>query len=225
MPEHKQVRFLIFLSALLWGIVFQSDAAFRFGLANSVAKRGSNIVNEVLPGNLALILPINPAHVDFSGQVIWPYGARGWGHPEGHPGIDFDLEVGAPVYASATGKVREVSAYSVHSGSGTETLIIIDHAFYSTVYVGSLQNVTLSVGSFVVQGQKIADLGQWALSQNRQYGFIHWGVNSFATQRSVCPSDFLNSAAKTELERMLIRAIYPDKDQFPNLCNPCPACR
>ena len=213
------------LSLSLWIGLFgigSSQAAFRFGLANSAAKRGANVVDQVLPLSIVLILPVLPSQVATQGQVIWPFGVQAGGHPNGHPGIDFQTVIGAAVLASANGKVREVSDRSVDSPE-KEKVIIIDHARNQGAYVGSLINITVSVGDFVVQGQKLADLG--AFQGGLPYGFLHWGLSTFMTDQpaAICPYNFLTAEGKADLDQMFARSTYVERSQFPLICNPCPA--
>lgn len=199
------------------------QASFRVGLADNAAKRSAEAVDKAFPNPLTLTLPIDPALIDpDSVQVIWPFGIPGSSHPDGHPGIDFDTVLNAAVYASAAGKVREVSNQSQHS-SAAEVVLIIDHAATQTTYVGSLINVTVSPGAIVTQGQKIAELGPWSLGQGRQYGFLHWGLTSFTSHVSLCPYLFLDSKGKSDLEALHARSNYQNKAQYPLICNPCAA--
>ena len=213
-------RFTILLTISFCAAAIHSDAAFRFGLANSAAKRATKIVDEKLPTNPILILPVAVAQMTTSGQVIWPFGIRAGGHPEGHPGIDFQTILGASVFASAAGKVREVSDRSGTSLEA-EKVIIIDHALYQGAYVGSLINISVAVGDFVVQGQKLGDLGPFALGPGT-YGFLHWGYTPFSTQSPVCPYNFLTAQGKKDLEQLFALSTYDGQNQFPLLCNPCP---
>ncbi len=195
-------------------------AAFRFGLANSAAKRGSKIADQALPSPVILKMPLLRSE---GSRLLWPFGVQGGGHPQGHPGIDFAANIGASVYASANGRVREVSDRS-GSSAEAEKVIIIDHAQNQGAYVGSFKNIAVSVGDFVVQGQKLAELEAFAGSSG-QYGFLHWGLSTFMTSSpaAVCPYDYLTDDGKAELTAMFTGTIYSGMAQFPLLCNPCPS--
>lgn len=90
----------VFHRAVLLGLLTLAPASalhaeFRLGLAKSVAKRGAKISEEVFPDRPApMILPV-PAAMVTHGEIIWPFGVRGGGHPQGHPGFDFNTDVGA----------------------------------------------------------------------------------------------------------------------------------
>ena len=210
----------LFLCAALCGAVSNGQAAFRFGLANNAAKRGAGVAEQALPINIVLILPISASQIN---SMLWPFGVQGGGHPNGHPGIDLGAVLGASVFASANGKVREVSDRSLDSPE-MEKVIIIDHARYQSAYVGSLTRITVQAGDFVVQGQKLGELEGFQ-GGKQSYGFLHWGLSTFLTSdpASVCPYNFTAADGKTVLEQLFSRSTYSERSQFPLLCNPCPA--
>lgn len=213
------------LSLAVWlsvaaGFPAAGGTAFRFGLANNAAKRGAEIAGQATSGPVSMPLPVPAAQVT-RGVLIWPFGARGGDHPNGHPGIDFQTEVGAPLYATLGGRVREVSDTLLVSQGIMEKTIMVDHDAYQVAYVGPMTNVSVSVGQVIKQGQKIAELSAWP-NASPAYGFVHWGVISLATKLAVCPYPLMNATAKREMEDLHARSTYSDKAQFPDICNPCP---
>ncbi len=197
-----------------------ADAAFRFGLGNSAAKRAADVMDEAIPSNPILILPISPLQATTSGQVIWPFGVQGGAHPQGHPGIDFQTVIGASVFASATAKVYKIE--DDFTDGVLQKLIMLETSNYQIVYVGSLINISVAAGDLVVKGQKIADLGQFGRT-SLPYGFVHWGVNAKSLQTAVCPYNLLSSDAQRQLDSLFALATYSGQAQFPLICNPCPA--
>lgn len=197
-----------------------AEAAFRFGLGNSAAKRAEAVMDEAIPASPVLILPVSPLQATTSGQVIWPFGVQGGGHPQGHPGIDFQTVIGASVFASATAKVYKIE--DDFTDGVLQKLIMLETANYQIVYVGSLINISVAAGDLVVKGQKIADLGQFGLV-SQPYGFVHWGVNARSLQTAVCPYNLMSSESQRQLESLFARSTYFGQAQFPLICNPCPA--
>lgn len=204
---------------LLLGASFVG-AEVRIGLANSAARRAAKINEEAFPDKTApLILPVPAALVDRS-QLLWPFGVQGGGHPHGHPGFDFDTELGAPVLAAFRGRVRSVT--DAMEGSVAEKVIEIVDSQYQSFYIGPMVNVSVSPGDFVMQGQKIAELGPFG-NPSDPFGFIHWGVYSLASQQPVCGYELMSPAAKAELEDIHARSTYSEKTTYPLICNPCPS--
>ena len=76
---------------------------------------------------------------------------RRWTH---HSGIDFSLERGAPVYATAEGKV--VFCKSNH---GFGKVIVLDHGYGFRTAYGHLGAFSVAKGQQVKRGQKIGEVG------------------------------------------------------------------
>lgn len=153
-----------------------------------------------------LSMPIAAASV----TNIWPFGARGGDHPEGHPGIDFDAAAGTPILAAGDGTIFWIGD-SVYPG---EKSIVIHHGFGDTYYTTYFQAIAVATGQRVAAGQLIADLERWP---GRSTGALHFGVGIAA--KNVCPYDYLSAAAKAELDALLARASYPGKAKYPLICN------
>lgn len=217
---HRAVLRWAVLGLLTLAPAFALYAEVQLGLAKSAAKRGAKISAEVFPARPApMILPV-PAALVTHGEILWPFGVRGGGHPQGHPGFDFNTDVGAPVFATSRGRVRNITD-EVEEGV-TEKVVEIVDASFQTFYIGPMVNVSIAVGDFVEEGQKIAELGTFS-NLPSPYGFIHWGVNSLSSQMAVCPYEFLTPTAKLELEGLHARSAYSEKTAFPLICNPCPS--
>ncbi|RMF12264.1 MAG: M23 family metallopeptidase [Candidatus Dadabacteria bacterium] len=95
-------------------------------------------------------------------KLIWPVPkgevSSGFGQRDGapHDGVDIRAPEGSPVLAAADGRV-------IYSGDGLKgygNLIIVRHqGSWATVYAHNKENL-VNKGDFVVQGQKIATVGQ-----------------------------------------------------------------
>lgn len=210
--------FLILM--VLWARPWPARAAFHFGLGNSAAKRAEKVMEEAVPAFPVMTLPILPLQSVTTGQVIWPFGVQAGGHPNGHPGIDFQTVIGGSVLASATAKVYKIE--DDRMDGVLQKLVMLETSGYQIVYVGSLINISVAPGDLVMKGQKIAELGQFGLT-SQPYGFLHWGVNSRAQQTAICPYDILNRQSQIELEKLFALSTYFGQDRFPLICNPCPA--
>lgn len=96
--------FLIFIASL--ASQAPASAAFRFGLGDSAAKRAAKVMEEAIPAFPVMVLPILPLQSVTTGQVIWPFGVQGGGHPNGHPG--FDLFKEGKAMSMLTKKIRSI---------------------------------------------------------------------------------------------------------------------
>lgn len=88
-----------------------------------------------------------------SRRINSPYGYRSGGY---HYGIDIDGNLGDPIYAAASGVVKENGP-----ASGYGWVIVIDHGSgLTTVYAHMYSNtVRVSAGQRVSKGQRIASIG------------------------------------------------------------------
>ncbi len=206
--------------AAVLAVQVPANAAFRFGLGNSAARRAAEVMDDAIPATPVLILPIPHLQSVTSGQVIWPFGVQGGGHPNGHPGFDFQTVVGAPVFASANAKIYKIE--DDFTDGAAQKLVMLETSGYQIVYVGSLINITVAQGDIVIKGQKIADLGKSALTTLNN-GFLHWGVNSKERQTAVCPYDLMSAEAQRQLDGLFALTTYSEQTRFPLICNPCPA--
>lgn len=107
----------------------------------------------VLPGNLAATPSIWPARGTVSSGFGWRISPFGDGN-ELHPGIDIAYTMGAPVVATADGKV-------VVSGpaGGYGNLVEIDHGNSIATLYGHNSQLAVVVGQQVKKGQVIAYAG------------------------------------------------------------------
>ena len=206
------------LLAILFAAQAPARAAFRFGLGNAAAKRAAKVMDDAIPKIPVMILPIRPLDSATTGQVIWPYGVQGGGHPNGHPGIDFQTVEGASIFAAATARVYKIED-DFTDGSANK-LVMLETGSYQIVYTGNLMNLTIAAGDIVVKGQKFADLGRF--SPRTSSCFMHFGMNSNSQQAAVCPYGFFTPEAQRQLDALFALTTYTEQSQFPLICNPCP---
>jgi hypothetical protein len=215
------MKTLTMVLAVGFAAASSAGAGLRFGLAKSAAQRASDIAGEALPENLTLVLPISPAQMNYGSQVLWPFGVQGGGHPHGHPGIDFYSVPGADVVATAPGRVAQIIDEPAEPELRQKN-IKIEHGGGQTYYIGTFRTISVSVGDYVKQGQKIGVLGPIPTG-TMSYGFMHWGVGTRTSQTSVCPRDYLSPSDQAALDRLQQLSSYLEKSQYPLICNPCPA--
>jgi murein DD-endopeptidase MepM/ murein hydrolase activator NlpD len=113
----------------------------------------------------------------WQGAFLWPHNGRvtspfGMGRTYNngrnsyHGGIDLSGDVGAPVVASASGRVALAAPLLVHGNA-----VILDHGWgvFSGYY--HLSEILVSEGQEVVQGELIGRIGNTGLSTGSH---LHW---------------------------------------------------
>ncbi len=95
-----------------------------------------------------------------AGKITSPFGPR---HGSYHYGIDFGQYRGAPIVASASGKIVKIvygcSVGSWDCGGGYGNNIIIQHSNSTKTRYAHLSKIIVKKGDDVVQGQKIGEMG------------------------------------------------------------------
>ncbi len=115
-----------------------------------------------LVASIPAIMPINQK--DLAHAVTSGFGWRT--HPiyktrEFHPGMDFSAEQGTPIYATADGKIDEVSV----KFSGYGKMVVIDHGFgYTSIYAHLSNFNEARVGKKVKRGDIIGYVGSTGTS-------------------------------------------------------------
>ena len=179
--------------------------------------------SDLAPSTLSLdtySAPFRLSQVDGSGGMkVWPYGVSGGDHPNGHPGIDFFLAVGADVLADANGTVSDVSS-SMYPG---EKSIAVSHGDgWRSYFTGYFQDIVVVRGTSVSAGQLLGHAAPFGGGAGA--ASYHWGVvEDTRAGNPRCPADFLRPADRQVVQRMLDESNYPEKERFPLLCNPCGA--
>lgn len=166
----------------------------------------------------ARIYPVldSPVHLDeLDGDLLWPYGVHGGGHPEGHPGFDFYSSVQRDVYAPADGRVtlmidNSIGGRNVYLNSNG-LMIKFDHL---TPRDG------LTAGTNLKRGEAF---GKLTLISGRY--MIHFGVTNGVSD--FCPARVLSAEtlarlgmSASEPGTIMSGATYSEKTTEPELCNP-----
>lgn len=209
------VKKLLVILAVLFGVFF-IGGMFYYGFQKPEASPQS------FPQAVKLPLPVQKQDVIFKPQGIWPFGVRGGDHPNGHPGIDFDLVAGAAVLAVVEGKVSgagdapggEDKRITINYQSGGEKVDVW--------YVGSFKQVLVKEGDQVKTGQFLAFIGP---QKGRDFGYLHFETFKMMPfpPGAVCPVEYLEDGAKKDLEELFAKARYNEQREYPLLCNPCPS--
>lgn len=173
--------------------------------------------------NLQLILPLKTEDLLTKYQGIWPFGIRGGDHPNGHPGIDFETKVRAPVFAVANGKVTQAG----EAEGFNEQKIVINFEDGQTKmdiwYVGPME-IEVKVGDMVKTGDTIAHARPSTQGGQDDVGFLHFETFRFMPlpPGAVCPAEFMSQDAKADLDELFKESKYKERAEFPLLCNKCP---
>lgn len=135
-----------------------------------------------------LDLPIDLA--DYAGRgMIWPHGVHGAAHPEGHPGIDFNLTADSAdlrVYAPISG---EIVATTVEEDNPGASCLILDSACIQVNLCHIRMVAGLKEGSKVKRGQLLGTVV--AIAEGGAYS-LHLGTYVKSGEQQVCPGDFLD---------------------------------
>lgn len=127
----------------------------------------------------------------FAGKgSLWPFGAHGGSHPEGHPGVDFlvdsaDARGGIPVKASYTAEIVSITPETDNPGA---SCIVMDSACVEVNLCHVILDPALKPGVRVERGQT---LGTVALSAAEGRYSLHFGTYSGPDAGLACPADFL----------------------------------
>lgn len=173
--------------------------------------------------NLQLLLPFKKEDLLTKYQGIWPFGIRGGDHPNGHPGIDFETKVRAPVLAAADGKVTQAG----EAEGFNEQKIVVNFDNGQTKmdiwYVGPME-VGVKVGEIVKAGDIIAHTKASTQAGQGDVGFLHFETSRYMPfpPGAICPAEFMNTQAKKDLGELFTQSKYKEREKFPLLCNECP---
>lgn len=126
------------------------------------------------------------------GVRIDPFNDR----PAMHPGIDIHAEVGAPVLATADGKVVKAGWFG-----GYGRMVEINHGNGLSTRYGHLSKLDVSVGEFVKTGQEIGEVG----STGRSTG-PHLHYETRIDGEAVNPEKFLRAGSQLTGVRLVRRS-------------------
>jgi hypothetical protein len=120
--------------------------------------------------------------------TLWPHGAHGGAHPEGHPGIDFisageeEIVVTAPLSA----QIVAVSAESTVAGN---SCIVLDSACVEANFCHLRLDPGLKQGDNVKRGQRLGTVGR---EKSGGVLALHFGTYMGPDAGQVCPADLLD---------------------------------
>jgi hypothetical protein len=137
----------------------------------------------------SLALPIDLDRFAGKGSV-WPFGAHGGPHPEGHPGVDFLLDSAdargtIAVKASYTAEIISITPETDNPGA---SCIVMDSACVEVNLCHVVLDPALKPGGKVARGQA---LGTVALIAAEGRYSLHFGTYSGPDADLACPADFL----------------------------------
>jgi hypothetical protein len=140
----------------------------------------------------SLDLPIDLAEFGGKGS-LWPFGAHGGPHPEGHPGVDFlldsaDAHAAIAVKASYSAAIVSITPETDAPGA---SCIVMDSACIEVNLCHVVLDPALKPGGQVKRGQT---LGTVALSASEGRYSLHFGTYAGPDADLACPADFLAPA-------------------------------
>jgi len=166
-----------------------------------------------------LSLPVNPKDIRYRYYGIWPFGIKGGGHPEGHPGIDFELKTRAEILAVASGTVIRIGS---NPQWPNEYTLQIKYTSQSgnvyTFWYDHLGEVFVKMGDKVQRGEII---GRASIRHDKgPRSMIHFGLivlsyekiakefPSIRVRKTVCPGPYFSGEAKEILIKIVLRSKY-----------------
>ena len=189
--------------------------------ATALSLIGTSGGNSVFVGNgastaFSLRLPILASDIHPDGNRIWPYGAHGGGHPEGHPGSDFFLSAGSYAYAIADGTIAAILTNPTWAGQVTiflelsaDVVAQYDHIDELTLLVG--------VGDSVSEGDILAEPALKDPPGMPPMYVIHIGLRSGMDTASALED--LNTAGQAEFDLIWPDAAWPSELSEPLTSN------
>ena len=175
----------------------------------------------------AIRLPVEPSDLDLWGSsyVIWPFGVRGGGHPEGHPGIDFSWNFSGPIYAVIDSIVISVSDNMGHKGTKTVRTMPVGYPFTIISYdeVTDLPQAIV-MGAIVKKGDVIAHP-----FRNEDFYMFHFDIARMENMFSLIiesPELYFDPEALAIIGRsiwepgtLMNKSKYTERNEFPFLTN------
>ena len=156
-------------------------------------------------------LPFDPEYYSPRDWGLWPFCVHGGDHPEGHGGIDFELDGEAQILAACDGTVEFIE--TTESGAEHGEGLMLSCGNFVASYHG-LTNIRAQTGDTLKKGDYIAD----PVKIENEY-YIHFEINDFINEKLVCPLSYIDSEFRAELDKMHSKSKYPEKSSEPELCN------
>jgi len=171
-------------------------------------------------------LPVDPSELDYSGNnyLIWPFGVRGGGHPEGHPGIDFSWNWSGHIYAV----IKSIVTMIRQNDHGTLDVYTIPIGYpFVTIQYGEVVNLSekVKVGNILEEGDLI---GHPQKIGDNSYMF-HFGIDRFYCiffETAESPEYYFNDEAIKIIGRsiwdngtLMNLSSYTERNESPYLTN------
>ncbi|HSB63313.1 MAG TPA: peptidoglycan DD-metalloendopeptidase family protein [Thermoanaerobaculia bacterium] len=161
----------------------------------------------------SIALPIQAGDATRIAYGVWPFGVHGGGHPEGHPGWDFEYVPGRMVLAAADGVVGEIEVDTTEF-PGQFNIRLQNRPGYRTHYdhIGAL-GPGIAVDASVVAGQALGPAGDVG-----PFNATHFGLDR--STGSVCPLSYLTAPSLALFDFLWQTAAYEEELAEPFPCNP-----
>jgi hypothetical protein len=133
-----------------------------------------------------LDLPVRLADLAAEG-MIWPHGVHGAAHPEGHPGLDFNLPSAAAelvVLAPISGEILATTGEENNPGS---SCLILDSACIQVNLCHVRMDPGIREGARIARGQRLGTVA--TVPEGGAYS-LHFGAYVRSGEQQVCPADF-----------------------------------
>jgi murein DD-endopeptidase MepM/ murein hydrolase activator NlpD len=125
-----------------------------------------------------------------AGSVLAGFGWPQSTSEEFHEGIDFYVNVGAPVVA-----IRDGTVQAIRHDEQLGTLVEVRHDEYIAVY-GQVEAVTVRAGDRVSQGQQIAAVARSRGAEQSLPPHLHFEIRPVSTGKPVDPAFYLGLGGK-----------------------------
>lgn len=149
---------------------------------------------------LSTIPSLSPVDLIYTSHLVSGFGERINPFHKGnyhHPGIDFSIPRGSPIYATGSGHITTAKKSDLQAGYGN--YIDIDHGNGYVTRYAHLDNLSVKVGQAVKKGEQIATSG---MSGGSTSPHLHYEVILF--NENVDPVNFLIQGVTPDLYSTLL---------------------
>ncbi len=164
----------------------------------------------------SITMPILPGDAAHTAYGLWPFGAHGGGHPEGHPGWDVVYKAGAKAVAAADGTVVDIKPNTYHPGEWSISVQLRPGHFTRYDDLAAVEP-GITVGTHVHTGDPLGAPSEYPIGA-LSYFMIHFALNIHA--QTVCPAGYLNAEGQTLFDDIWQTAAYGEMLTEPLPCNP-----
>ncbi len=178
-----------------------------------VGEEGGRVVivgnGQIQPFSMGL--PVSATGQENLFYGIWPFGVHGGGHPEGHPGLDFEYAVGAKVLATVAGPIVVIRPNDSHPG--TWSVVQEPRPGFKVLYdeITNLPPSTV-VGNVLAEGDVIGDPWDKITYRSNHLGLMVLG-------EFLCPSDYFHSTAQAQLDAFWPQCFFAEEPAEPRMKN------